>query len=119
MAAKEEVRVRRFERPDWVPWEALELGEEAHVASHEHAQVGQVVAKGGNALGADAEGESRVLLVVDATVVEHVGVNHAAAHDFEPAGMFAYVASFASVVTLSLNLNIDCLAITRSSFLSI
>jgi putative lysine transport system permease protein len=31
----------------------------------------------------------------------------------------SYVASFASVVTLSLNLNIDCLAITRSSFLSI
>ena len=66
-----------------------------------------------------AEGEARVFFGVYAVCLEYVGVYHAAAHDFEPAGMFAYVASFASVVTLSLNLNIDCLAITRSSFLSI
>ena len=40
----------------------LELIQETHIACHESTQVGQVVAQGRDALGANAKGEAGVLL---------------------------------------------------------
>ena len=59
-------------------------------------QVGQVVAQGRDALGANTKGEAGVLLGVDAAVDQDVGVDHAAAQDLDPAAVLAEVAALAA-----------------------
>ena len=66
-----------------------ELREEAHVALVEQADVGNAVAQHGDALRPHAEGEAGVPLGVDAAVLEHLGMHHAAAEDLHPAGALA------------------------------
>ena len=58
---------------------SLELLEEAGVVLGEQAQVVDAVLQVGDALDAHAEGIARVNLGVDAALLEHVGVDHAAA----------------------------------------
>src|SRR5688572_30794934 len=70
-----------------------ELLEESHVVLVEQADVLDAVFEHGHALYTGPEGESRDLLRVVADGLEHGGVDHAAAEDFEPAGTLADPAS--------------------------
>src|SRR6185437_14035579 len=84
-----------------------ELFEETHVAGVEVADVGDAVLDHGDALDAHAEGEAgdlfRVVGVVRRVELaaffsdggEDVRVHHAAAEQFDPAGVFALAAAFA------------------------
>src|SRR5690242_13838123 len=64
-----------------------ELLEEAQVVLEERAQVRDAVAQHGKALDAEAEGEACVALRIDAAVLQHVRVDHAAAEHFQPAAL--------------------------------
>ena len=50
----------------------------------------------GNSLNTHTEGKAGILFRVDPAQVEYVGVDHTAAQDFEPAGVFTNVAAFAT-----------------------
>src|SRR5665647_549429 len=73
-----------------------ELPQEADVVVVEQAQVGDAVLEHRHALDAQAEGEAAVLLGV--VIDELVGcrVDHAGAHDLEPAGVLAGAAALAA-----------------------
>ena len=73
----------------------LELLEEADVVGDEVADVVDVVADHGAAVDAEAEGEARPLLGVDADGLEHVGVDHPAAAQLDPARLRAHPAALA------------------------
>jgi hypothetical protein len=60
------------------------VAEPADVAGEELAQVGDAVFEHGQAVEADAEGEALVLFRIKPAVDQHVGVDHAAAQNFEP-----------------------------------
>ena len=75
---------------------ALEFVEEAHVILAEHAQVLDHIFQVGNAFHTQAEGITAVHLAVDAAKFEHVGVDHAAAENLHPTGMFAESAALAA-----------------------
>ena len=72
-----------------------ELAKEAHVVLEVMAEVVDLPFEHGNALHAHTEGEAVVLLGVDARCLKHVGVYHAAAQDFQPAGTLADVTALA------------------------
>ncbi len=82
-----------------------ELIQEAHVAGVEEADVGDAVEDHGDALDAHAEGEAADVFVwggVEAEAEAFVadgsedgGVDHAAAEEFDPAGVFAFAAALA------------------------
>src|ERR1700740_594994 len=68
------------------------LLQKPHVPLEEELNVIHAVLQKRDAVGANAEGEARYLLRVVAIVLhefEYVGIDHAAAQDFDPAGSFA------------------------------
>src|SRR3954466_7740181 len=65
--------------------EALELFEEAEVVFDEEADVVDAVLAHGDAFDAEAEGPAGVNFRIDFAVGEDVGVDHAAAAEFDPA----------------------------------
>ncbi len=73
-----------------------ELLQEAGVVLEVEADVVGLVLEHGHALDAESEGEAGVLLAVDAAVLEHVGIDHAAAEDLDPAGVLAERAALAA-----------------------
>ena len=74
----------------------LELAEETDVVLEVEADVVGGVFEHGHALNAEAEGEAAVFFAVDAAVVEHIGIDHAAAENLDPAGVLAEVAAGAA-----------------------
>ncbi len=58
--------------------------EPANVGFKEHAQVGNAVFKHGETFYAHAESEALPFFRIDAAIAQHVGMYHAAAHDFQP-----------------------------------
>src|SRR5574340_617927 len=70
---------------------SVELLEEAQVTLVEQAQVVHAVAQHREALHAQPEGETEIFFAVDVDVLQHVGVHHAAATDFQPAAVPAHV----------------------------
>ena len=56
----------------------------ADVAREHVAQIGDAVFQHGQAVDAEAEGEALVFVGVDAAVLQHIGVHHPAAEDFQP-----------------------------------
>src|SRR5260370_5818817 len=69
------------------------LLQETHVVLEERAQVVDAVAEHGEAVDAHAEGVTGELLRVVAHAGEHVGVHHAGAQHFQPAGVLADLAA--------------------------
>ena len=61
----------------------------AHVRLEEGAQVWHAVFEHGEPVDAHAEGEALDLIRVEAAAAQHVGVDHAAAEDFQPVGALA------------------------------
>src|SRR5450830_1678494 len=70
------------------------LREEPQVVVEEQAQVVHAVTQHGQAFNAHAEGKALELFRIDPGHAQHVGVNHAAAHHFQPARLFADAAAF-------------------------
>ncbi len=70
--------------------------EETLVVFREHAQVANLILEVGDTLNAKTEGIARILLGVDATEFEYVGVNHTATENFYPACMLAEAATCAT-----------------------
>src|SRR5690348_4761570 len=64
-----------------------ELLEEAQVVLEERAQVRNAITQHGKALDAEAEGEAGVALRVDAAILQHVRMDHAAAEHLEPTAL--------------------------------
>ena len=73
-----------------------ELLEEAGVVLEIEADVVGLVLEHGHALDAETEGKAGIFLAVDAAVLQHVGIHHAAAEDLDPAGVLAQGAPFAA-----------------------
>ena len=73
-----------------------ELFEEPHVVLEQEADVADLVPCGGQAVQADAEGKAGIDLRIDAAAGEDVGMDHARAEDFDPAGAFADPAALAA-----------------------
>ena len=65
----------------------------------QQTQVRDVVLEACNALDTHAERETRVDFGIDAAHLEHVGVNHAATENLEPARALAHAATFAMAYT--------------------
>ena len=63
------------------------------VVFEEESQVVDTVAQHRQALDTHAERITQVFLAVDADMAEHLGVDHPAAQDLEPAGMAAHPAA--------------------------
>ncbi len=61
-----------------------ELAEAADVVLAEEAEIGDAVKHDGDALEAEAEGVAGVLLGIVADLAEDLGIDHAAAADFQP-----------------------------------
>src|SRR5690554_4719414 len=61
-----------------------ELTQKAQVVVEEHAQVIDAVAQHRHSLNPQAKRKAAVFFGIDATVLEHLGVHHAATHDFKP-----------------------------------
>ena len=74
---------------------SFEFVEEAEVVFEVVAEVVDLPFEHGDALNAHAECESAVLFGIYARGFEHIGVDHAASHDFQPACSLADVAAFA------------------------
>ena len=72
---------------------ACELREEAHVALIEQPDVGHAVAQHRDAGRPHAEREAGVALRVDAALLEHARMHHAAAENLHPAGALAGTAA--------------------------
>src|ERR1019366_3766161 len=70
--------------------------EETDVIVIEEAHVGDTPREHRRAFDAHAEGETRIALGVDATVTEHLRVDHAAAQELEPDAVFADAAAGAA-----------------------
>src|SRR5690554_6187737 len=67
-----------------LPWGLPELAQETQVVFEEHAQVFHAVAQHGQALYAQAKGKATIFFGINAAMLEHFRVHHAAAHDFQP-----------------------------------
>src|SRR6516164_11124432 len=74
--------------------EGPELPEEAQVVLEEQAQIAHPVAQHREPIDAGAEGVAGVPLGINTARPEHVGVDHAAPGDLEPAAVLAYAAAF-------------------------
>src|SRR2546422_3618699 len=72
---------------------SLELLQEPDVTLEEQLDVGNVILDHCEAVGAQAEGPARITVGIDAAVAEHFGVDHAAAHQFNPAAPLAHAAA--------------------------
>ena len=70
--------------------------QETDVVVVEQAHVGDAPRQHRGALDAHAEGEARVALGVDPAVAQHLGMDHAAAEELEPAAVFAHAAAGAA-----------------------
>ncbi len=70
--------------------------QKSYVVFGEHAQVFHAIFQVGDALHAHAECVTSVLFRIDAASLKHVGVDHAAAENFDPTRVFAEVATFAA-----------------------
>src|SRR5579859_1807768 len=70
----------------FMPCPSAELAQEAQVVVVVHADVVDAVAQHPQAFHAHAEGPAAVAFRVDAAGLEHVGMHHAAAQHFQPAG---------------------------------
>src|SRR6185312_10276359 len=63
------------------------LPEKPQIVLEERTQVGDAVAQHGEALHAEAKGEAGVALRIDAAVLQHVRMHHAAAEHLQPAAL--------------------------------
>src|ERR1700689_602123 len=72
---------------------SLELAQEAQVVLEEQPQIIDAVAQHCQAIDPGAEGITREALRIDPACFEDVRMHHAAAGDFEPAGVFADAAA--------------------------
>lgn len=75
---------------------SLELTEETDIVLGEEAEVAHLIFQIGDALDTHAEGEAAVDLRVNAAGLKDIGIHHAAAKDFNPAGVLAERASLAA-----------------------
>ena len=75
---------------------ALELAEEADVVLGEETEVFNAVLEVGNTLNTESESVAAEYLAVYSAGFEDIGIDHTAAEDFDPAGLFAEGASFAA-----------------------
>src|SRR6478735_6650289 len=75
---------------------SLELRDESRIVLEQQPNVRNVVTKHQHALHAHSEGEAGVSLGIDATVREHIRVNHSAAENLQPTGGFAHAAAGSS-----------------------
>src|SRR6185312_14525102 len=66
---------------------SCKLPEKPQIVLEERTQVGDAVAQHGEALHAEAEGEAGVALRIDAAVLQHVRMHHAAAEHLQPAAL--------------------------------
>ena len=64
----------------------LELLKETTVVFGEHSEVVDLIFEVGDALHTHSEGETAVDFRVDAARVEHIGIDHAASENLDPAG---------------------------------
>jgi hypothetical protein len=69
------------------------LSQKANIILGIEAEVIDAVFELTDAFDTHAKGKARILAAVDIEVVEHFGMDHAAAQDFDPAGMFANAAT--------------------------
>ena len=76
----------------------VELLEELQVVLKHQADVVDAVLQHGDALDADAEGETGVLVRVDVAVLEDFAVDDAAAQHLDPAGVLAQGAALAAAL---------------------
>src|SRR5215210_7002492 len=83
---------------DAAPAPSAELFEEAHVVLEEEADVVQFVHQPAHAVDAEAEGEARELLGVNADRAQDVRVHHAGAAQLDPAGALAESAARAAAL---------------------
>ena len=74
----------------------FELFKETDVVFEEVADVFDAVFEHGDSFNAHSEGKTGVFFTVDVARFQYVGVYHTAAQNFEPAGIFTYVAAFAT-----------------------
>ena len=74
----------------------LEFAEEADVVLEVEAEVLDLPFEHGDALHAHSEGETGVLLGVDAAGFQDVGIHHTGTHDLQPTGALADVAALAA-----------------------
>src|SRR5262245_35358531 len=65
------------------------MREPAHIGLEERAQVRHAVFEHGDAVDPQAPGEALVLVGIEATVAQHVGMHHAAAENLQPILAFA------------------------------
>lgn len=68
---------------------SLELLKEAYVIFREHAQVFDLIFQVGDSFNTHAEGEAGVDFGVYAAGFKHIWIDHAAAENLDPAGVFA------------------------------
>ena len=71
------------------------MAQKADVVFRKKAQVVDAVAQHGNPLDTHAKGKAGKLFRVDPYISQHIGVHHARAGNFYPAGVFAHVTAFA------------------------
>ena len=74
----------------------LKFPQESHIVLAEHAQILDHVLEVGDALNSHTKGVAGVHFAVDATQVEHVGVDHAAAQNLDPACVLAEATALAA-----------------------
>ena len=75
---------------------SLEFAEEADIVLEVEAEVLDLPFEHGDALYTHSEGETGVLLGVDAAGFQDVGIHHAGTHDLQPAGALADIAALAA-----------------------
>src|SRR5579885_1401552 len=67
----------------------LELAQETQIVSREEADLADAVLEHGDTLHAHAEGEAAIAFGIVADLAQQLGMDHAGAENFQPAGMFA------------------------------
>ena len=73
----------------------VELLEELQVVLEHQTDVVDAVLQHGDALDANAEGETGILIRVNVAVLQHLAVDNTAAQNFDPAGVLAQGAALA------------------------
>src|SRR5690554_7708750 len=68
-----------------VRWKLTKLLQKAHVIFKEFAQIIYAVTQHSEAFNTHAKSKARILLWINAAVLKHRRMNHAAAHHFQPA----------------------------------
>ena len=72
----------------------LKLPKEPDVVFEEQSQVFNLIGKHSDALNAHTESISGIHITVYSAIFQNIGVNHSAAHNFDPSGVFANIAAF-------------------------